>query len=110
MNATDVIAYAADADYYCEDCAAETYGPDYSCETCGQTWAGFTPDPHYAHSATSASCVGSKEPTDREDSEGNQVHPVFGSDEWWEPSEDGRQVLACSRCGVELDEIEGDKS
>lgn len=37
------------------------------------------------------------DPADYTDSEGNEVHTVFGGDEWWEPSE-GCQVLSCSEC------------
>lgn len=115
MYATDVIGYTADADYYCDGCAAKRYGPDYRCATCGQTWPTFaatgegTMSGHYAHSATNTTCVGSAEPTDREDSEGNLVRPVFGSDEWWEPTEDGPQVLTCAGCGAELDRLEDDE-
>lgn len=82
MNATDVIAYAFDADYYCADCTEELHP--------GSTdWRAEDFDP-----------------ADYIDSEGNEVHAVFGCDEWWEPSEPGRQVLACSRCGYEIDEVE----
>jgi hypothetical protein len=75
MNATDVIAYTYEADYHCPDCAIERFGQQE-----GRSWAR----------------------EDATDNEGNGVHPVFASDEWWNPGE-GNQTLACTDCGRELD-------
>jgi len=39
------------------------------------------------------------------DSEDNPIHPIFSTDEWWEPSEDMPQTLNCSDCSAELDTV-----
>jgi hypothetical protein len=81
MHATDVIAYTYDADYHCIDCTERQHP--------GSTdWRREDFDP-----------------ADYEDSEGNEVHPLFASDEWWEPSEDACQVLACSDCHAIIDNV-----
>lgn len=82
MHATDVIAYTFDADYYCVACTEELHpgATDWRAE-------GF-------------------DPSDYTDSEENEIHPVFGSDEWWEPNESRTQTLHCTRCGGLIDELE----
>ena len=88
MHATDVIGYTFDADYYCVACTERLHpgSTDWRAE-------GF-------------------DPADHTDSEGNEVHPLFGSDEWWEPSEyaplafeRGPQTLYCSNCHGEIDAL-----
>lgn len=106
MNAADIIGYTADADHYCGDCAAERYGPDYRCSTCGRTFGDFPGDSH--HWTEGGGFCGPVEPTGREDSEGNPVQPVFGGDEWWEPSSERCEVLACADCRAELDVAHAD--
>lgn len=65
MKAWTVIGYTADADYWCEDCAATAYGPDTE---------------------------------SRKDSEGNDVHPIFASD-------DTPADAVCGRCFASI--VEG---
>ena len=82
-HATDVIAYTYDADYHCIGCT-EAQHP-------GSTdWRrdGFNP-------------------ADYTDSEGNEVHAVFASDEWWEPSEEECQVLWCGDCLSPIENMHG---
>lgn len=62
MNATDIIGWTADADYWCDECAELVYGP---------------------------------ESDDRKDGEGNDVHPIFASDETPAGS-------VCGRCSREI--------
>ena len=72
MGSLDVIGYAFDADTYCEDCTEKMYP--------GATdWRrdGF-------------------DPSDYTDSEGNELHPIFGDDESDHPDH-------CGRCGVFLE-------
>lgn len=79
-HATDVIGYAYDADHHCPICAGMRFGVDGK---------GFV----YG-----------------EDSEGNPVHPVFGSDEWWNTEEEDCQRLSCGDCHDEIStaHIEGE--
>jgi hypothetical protein len=78
----DPIAYTYEADYHCPGCAYERFGADED------GWIA-------AH--------------DERDGEGNPVGVVAPWDEWWEPSEDGPQVLTCGTCGGEIDRLEGDE-
>lgn len=71
------IAYTYDADYHCPACAARRFGVDESREVF----------------------------TDAADSENNPIGAVFAWDEWHEPSEPGRQVLACGTCGGFIAEV-----
>jgi hypothetical protein len=66
-----IIAYTADAAYMCPPCALARYGQEP-----GRSWVR----------------------EDATDSESNPVHPVFGLDEWCEPSEPGLQSLVCDSC------------
>jgi len=77
MGSHDPIAYTYDADTHCPDCAFKRFGRDDN---------GFVPE-----SAT--------------DNEGNGVGAYAPWDEWWDPSQDGDQVLACSTCGGVIDRI-----
>ena len=72
MSHLDPIAYTYDADVHCSDCAMERFG---QC---------------IAHQSISC-CV--------TDSEGNEPGAIAPWDEWWEPSESGRQSLVCTDCG-----------
>ena len=73
-----VIAYTYDADYHCEDCATKLYGSDED---------GWVPE-------------------GAEDSEGNDVHPVFDTDEWYanDVYEGNESATLC--CGDCLEVIE----
>lgn len=77
MHATDVIGYTADADYWCKECAALTY--DRIVDGVLRTVADERPQ---------FSAV---------DFEGNDVHPIFASDEM--PA-----GAICNRCKSELTE------
>jgi hypothetical protein len=98
MNAADIIAFTADADCYCPDCAAAIYGaaacghcPDCGeylypaadrgeCERCGRDYSG-----------------------DRlTDNEGNEVHPIF-AESIGDYTEAG---LYCGHCREEIVEPE----
>lgn len=92
LKATDVVGYTADADMHCVDCAHRIYGDD----------------------------KGGSEP--KQDGEGNQVHPIFASDEGWDdehcgtcgkPLSEGRRIYSslqaqagtkCAECGHSSDE------
>lgn len=93
MNATDIIAYAADADTYCPDCAREIYGAAAlgECPDCG----GFMSNPAHGEFL----CVDCQNAFHGAlDGEGNEVHPVF-ADSWSEFEESG---LFCGQCGEEI--------
>ena len=85
MNATDVIAYTADADNWCEPCITRTYGVDP-----GQPWY-----------------TGDLDVDDWKDSESNPIRPVFAADEWWNPS-DWCEGLYCAGCRRLLDVAHAD--
>lgn len=76
------IAYTYEADYHCPSCALERFG---RCE-----------DGHVA-------CQGGPDHEPVEDDEGNPVGVVAPWDEWWEPSIQECQALACSDCGNIID-------
>lgn len=38
------------------------------------------------------------DPSELIDSGGNEIHPLFASDEWWEASDDRCEVLSCDTC------------
>jgi hypothetical protein len=80
----DPIAYTYDADYHCPECAEARFGRSVDRFIFGRSVDGFIAE-------------GS------EDSEGNPVGIVSPWDEWWEPSEDSCQALACGDCGAILD-------
>jgi len=54
MKAWDILGWTADAAVYCDDCAEKRYGPAYDDDG---------------------------EELDRTNHEGNEVHPIFASDE-----------------------------
>lgn len=68
LSATDVVGYTADADTYCVPCTHRIYGDD-----------NMGANPVY-------------------DGEGNEVHPIFGSDEGWEGE-------VCGSCGRTLGDV-----
>jgi hypothetical protein len=77
----NVIAYTYDADHHCERCACARFGQDEH---------GWVPD-----TAT--------------DSEGNEVHALFSTDEWWgNDAYEGNATatLACGTCGEIIEEIQ----
>lgn len=76
-HSTDVIGYTYDADYHCPICAGLRFGLNDH---------GFVP-------------VGMA------DSSMNEPWPVFGDDEWWQPTLDECQRLSCSDCHSEIDTV-----
>lgn len=72
----DPIAYTANADTFCPECAEKLWG---------RSERGFIAE-------------------DAHDDEANPVGAIFEWDEWYEPTQVGRQVLACGRCGAECAE------
>ncbi|MBN1444425.1 MAG: hypothetical protein JXA90_17060 [Planctomycetes bacterium] len=93
MKAFDIIAYSADADTWCPECAEEAYGKAALgiCPECGSflSWNGS--ECVCCHCGLEFGRI----PTD---SEGNEVHPIFASDEW-QFEESG---LHCHKCGEEI--------
>jgi len=78
---TEVIAYTWDADYHCVECTEA------------------------AHPGSTDWRRDDFDPADYLDSEGNEIHAVFGDAEWWESYESFPQVLYCSDCGGLIDEV-----
>lgn len=76
----NILGYSYDADHHCEACTLAAHGVN-----------GTLPD-------------------DAEDSEGNEIHAIFATDEWYETSIRTRQVLVCADCGAELDSIGADEA
>lgn len=76
-----VIGYTYEADYHCTDCAEERF-------------PGISKD----------------DGTKYEDSEGNEPHPIFDTDEWYANDiyEGKKEVVTfnCSDCGAEMDEVD----
>lgn len=102
---SEVIAYAYDADYHCEDCMLKyARAVPYSKYVFGE----YTNEDIYYYKNTPGifNVMKAVELEIIRDSENNAIHPVFSTDEWWEPSEEGRQVLFCSDCGDMLDEVD----
>ncbi len=98
MNAADVIAFTADADVLCPDCAEEIYGAAACghCPDCGR---------YLYPAADTGECgqCGRDYSRDRlADNEGNEVHPVF-ADQAGEYTESG---LYCGHCHEEILEPE----
>ena len=81
----DPIAYTYEADTHCPACAEERFG------RCADGWI--------ACGACGAS-----------DSESNEPGAVSPWDEWCEPSDPGRQVLACGTCHGIIEEHDHDGS
>lgn len=73
------IAYTYEADYHCPGCAFEAFGQDEF---------GTVPE----------SAV---------DSESNPIGALSPWDEWYEPSIEGPQTLACGTCGGVIEELDG---
>jgi hypothetical protein len=101
-----IIAYAYDADIHCPYCAEGEHGPlarGDVCATCGRYGSacahGYEPnralyDEHYVHPLST-------------DNDGNEVHPIFSTDEWC--SEYDRAFgcwLECSDCRRTLEHHE----
>jgi hypothetical protein len=82
-----VIAYTYDADYHCIDCTKDYLGTKPKAN-----WAKF----HEGEEEV-------------EDSEGNPLHPVFDTDEWYANDiYEGRKhaTLSCGTCGDIIREID----
>jgi hypothetical protein len=71
----NVIGYTYEAGDHCIDCATERFGMDNN---------GFVP-------------------ADAIDNEGNPIHPIFSTDEWWNEIPDS---LNCEDCLEEIDYVE----
>lgn len=77
-----VIAYAYDADHHCLDCTLDSF-------------PGFN--------------EGNSD--EYRDSEGNEIHPLFDTDEWYANDiyeGNSKAVLSCGDCGDTIEEIELD--
>lgn len=91
MKCFDVIAYTADADTWCPECALKTYGARAlgRCPECDSCWIDAAGICDCGHDASGDPVT---------DSEGNEVHPVFAQDDW--QFEDSG--LHCGACGEEI--------
>ena len=104
---TRVIAYSYDADYHCESCmlnyAREVPFSDYD-------WQDYDEEDvtDYPNRPGFIQLDKAVELEIIKDSENNPIHPLFSTDEWWEPSITELQVLTCGDCGAELDTYEGE--
>ena len=92
MKSFDIIAYTADADTWCPDCAEKAYGKAAlgRCPECGD-YLGNPGNRYECGCGFQTDGI----PTD---GEGNEVHPVFCEDEW--QFEDSG--LYCGACGEEI--------
>lgn len=86
MHATTIIAYTFDADCHCEEC------------TVGYVLATDPDARGDRDAAEEALSLGIAE-----DSEGNEIRPVFASDEWFDVDSGECESLFCGDCGDELD-------
>lgn len=93
-----VIAYDYDADHHCESCML-----DYArnVEYKDYVWGEFNTDDDISNGGL-IDLMKAVELEIIRDSEGNAIHPLFSTSEWWQEGE-GNQTLACSDCGKELD-------
>jgi len=85
----EVIAYAYDADIHCRECTISNIAENYGIERMDV--------------ATDFDCY--------EDFEGNPIHAMFDTDEWYANDiYEGNKTatLNCSDCGKELDRWEAD--
>src|SRR5688572_18996160 len=76
MKAWEIIGYTFDADTHCPDCTFDKFGRNLPPEFKGELDDNGVP-------------------VEAEDSEGNQVHPIFASDESADPKKD----TCCGTCG-----------
>ncbi len=104
---------------------AYTYDADYHCESCMLTYARAVPyqnydwqDDYYSDEDIQyyknqpgiTNVATAVELEIIKDSENNPIHPVFSTDEWFEPTINERQTLTCSDCGALLDEIDPEEN
>lgn len=96
MKGFDVIAYTADADIWCPDCAEKAYGIGALgiCPECRS----FTSTPRHGEFVCRCGWTGSGKRF--LDNEGNEVHPIFASNEHDPAGEH------CGVCGREVWEPE----
>jgi hypothetical protein len=95
-----VIGYSFNADHYCEKCML-----DYAREVpfSEYDWQDFEEDDIANDGLIDLSRAVELEII--KDSEGNPIHPIFGTDEWYNIGE-GNQTLCCNVCSEELDTYE----
>ena len=96
-----IVGYAYDADHHCESCMldyaravpfSEYDWQDYDEEDIS-TVHGFV----NLDTAVELEVI--------KDGEGNPIHPIFSTQEWYNIGE-GNQTLCCGDCGKELDSYE----
>jgi hypothetical protein len=83
-----VIAYTYDADYHCIDCTKKYVRNNEPPESVQAVLDG---EEEYS------------------DSEGNPIHPVFSTDEWYANDiyeGNAKATLSCSTCGNVIEEVE----
>jgi hypothetical protein len=93
MNCADIIGYTADADVWCESCAAKAYPGKFS--VCGKP--GVLTDPGWCPDCGDNGCH-----VEAFDHEGNEVHPIFGGDEF----EQSEYCCGCGACIYEKEDEE----
>jgi hypothetical protein len=95
-----VIAYSYDADYHCEKCMLDyAHRVPYN----DYVWGEYTDEDIASNMPGIMRLDKAVELEIIRDGENNPIHPVFSTDEWWEPSIPGLQILACSDCATVLD-------
>lgn len=94
MNAADVIAFTADADTWCPDCAREVYGAA-ACGRCPECNSFLYPA---VDRGVCEHCERDYSADNLTDNERNEVYPIF-ADSWssWEDS-----GLYCRKCHEEI--------
>ena len=93
-----VIAYSYNADHHCESCMLDyARKVEYKDYDFGSVYS----DEDIQHSPGIIDLSVAVELGIIRDGENNEIHPVFGYQEWYNPGE-GNQTLACGDCGKEL--------